>query len=186
MAKKAEPKEEIIKQTVIIIPEDDDIATISTYNRKWINKLLKLEEEGHATEVEASEEDAREFELDKSMIRIPFYREPRVYTEEQREAARERLVGVREAVQASKKKLAKKAGKGKAAPAPAPKGKPGKPAKKAKVLEPEPEDEIDDEDEDVDDEIEDEIEDEEPEVVVKRPASKKPVSKGKPVKKGKK
>lgn len=181
------------KRTIIIIPEDGDTASISTFNRKWTNRLVKLEEEGVAEEVATSIEGAREFELPKKLIRIPFNRQPREWTEEQKEEARERLAGVREAVKASKTAAAKKAGKatavkGKAgtttavatkavAAAPA-KGKakatpPPAPVKKGKKAAPIIEDEEDFEDEEgMEDEIEEPEDEELEEVVVKAPAKK--------------
>lgn len=205
-------KQHVEKRTVIIIPEDQDaLAAVSTFDRKWVNKFETHVENGHAEEVDSSVPGAREFEFERKMIRIPFHREPRSWTDEEREAARERLVGVRAAVAEQRAEAAAKAAKvakvtaktvkaaipvkGKAIAVPAP--------KKAKfVIEDEEEDddveEVDElvDEEEVDDDDYygegDEDEDEE-EVIVKKPAKKvvqkgatsKPAPKA-PAKKGKK
>lgn len=176
------PKEIVEKQTIIVIPEDEsELAEISTFNRKWINHMVELAENDLAEEVEASIDGAREFQFDRSLLRMPYYRRPREWTDEQRAVVRDRLAAVRAANLAEKEAAAPKKGK-KAAPAAEPKKtvvttkvlkttKPApkvaaKPVTKKKAPEPEPEDE------DVEDEFdEDEIDDdeEEEEVVVKQP-----------------
>lgn len=143
---------DIVKQTVIMFYEDEDTASVMTANRRWINKMVKLEEQGHAEEVEAALDGHREFEMDKSLIKIPFYRKPRVYTKAQREEARERLAKVREAVH-------------------------GKPTKKKPVRKKKPapppveEEELEEELEEIE-ELEDEDLEEEEEVVVRKPTRK--------------
>lgn len=188
MAKKAP------NQTVCVIDHDDDTLVISTVDRKWINRLSRLETDGHATELEPSIAGTREWELESvSMLRLPFHRATREWTPEQRQAVRERLAGVRDVVKtketevapAKPKKGAKPVAKTTAAktdgkvtkpttkPAPTEKKRPGRPPKSF-VVDDEteiPEDElVEDEFEDVE-ELED---DEEEEVIVKKPAGKKP------------
>lgn len=154
-----------VKETVIIVPNADEMAGILTSSRKWINRLEKLEAAGHAEEVESSVSGAREWEIDKSLIRLPFYRKPRTYTDEEREAARERLVGVRAAVQARREEDEEEA--------PKKKKKAKKKKAKPKPVEVEVEDEDEDweEDEDIEDDDLDE-DDEEEVVVVKKSKSK--------------
>ena len=122
------------KRTIIIIPEDpEEFAACNTFDRKWINKFEKHVEEGHAEEVESSVAGAREFEFERSMLRIPFYRKPREWTEDQKEEARERLAGVREAVAKQRLKTKKAATKATTA-----KGKKAAPVAKKPAAEPNP------------------------------------------------
>ena len=91
-----------VRETVIIVPDDtDEPIGLTTSNAKWIRRMEKLESAGHgAEEVESSVSGAREWELQRDLIRLPFHRNPRTWTDEQKEVARERLVGVRAAVAA--------------------------------------------------------------------------------------
>jgi len=144
------------KETYIVFNDSDEYAEVTTANRKWINRLTRLVEDGHAEEIEPHVDGARSFVLPKSLIHPPFYRKPREYTKEQIEAARERLAAVRTATQETKPKKAAKAA---AKPAPAPKAK-----KPAPVIE----EELDEEEFDdllgLDDE-----EEEDEEVMVRKP-----------------
>lgn len=206
--------------TTIEFNDGDENATITTSNRKWINRLEALAEAGHATEYESEVAGARVFEVGKGMLRMPVHRTPRSWTDEQREESRARLAGVRDRVKAQREaeasKTAKASKNGKTAETPAattkagkvakpapmpgvpdkkavkatqevaaktaagkatakPVAKPGKPATGAKAKRQVAEVELDDEeDEDVEVE-EDEDEDEAEEIVVKKPAARKPV-----------
>ena len=82
------------KETVVSV--FDDHAEVVTINRKWINKLDKLVEECHAEEIE-SDEIGQAYEMDASMVRIPFFRNPRKYTAAQKKAGLARLAAGREA-----------------------------------------------------------------------------------------
>lgn len=135
------PKEKPVRQTIVIIPEDEELAEVSTFNRRWINRMDRLTDEGKAQEVEATIDGAREWQFDKSLIKLPFARNPREWTADQRQEARERLAAVREAVKASKAPVKK--GKVSKAAAPAPTTKtlvktkakaPAAPAPKSKVV----------------------------------------------------
>lgn len=201
-----------VRQTVIVIPEDGEgMVQVSAVNRKWINRLEKLESEGRGvTEVATSVSGAREFEVERSLIPLPVYRPGphRVWTDEEREAARERFAAVREAVKAAKeeeaaaaaKKSKKTTAKPAAAPAPAASKKPAAAVAEAPAPrtgkgrdKPRPEPEpvvkskkrpVIEEPEDFEDaeELEEEEfgeEDEVEEVVVKKPAAKKPAPKRK-------
>lgn len=142
MAKVA--KAEIIRQTVLVIPQGGDRAQLSTFDRKWQNKMAAAVANGFAEEVESSVPGAMEFDFDVALIRLP-YTQPRAareYTEEELEVVRERLAGVRASVLAAKQAAAKKAGKKTAAPAP--KAAPVKAGKKPAPVE---EDEDEEEDE---------------------------------------
>jgi len=88
--------------TTIMFNDADPDVEICTANRRWINRMEQLVEQGHAEELEPTEKGHRDFAMSKKLIRIPFYRKPREWTEEQREAARERIAGVREAVAAQR------------------------------------------------------------------------------------
>lgn len=181
-------KEPVVKQTIIVLPQDaDEPAEISTFSRKWINRMNELVEMGLATEMEPAIEGATEFQFDRSLLRMPFYRKPRTWTEEQRDAARERLAGVREAVKASRK--SSKADEGedeeeeeeeaprkakKFAKQPVKQAKQvkkfGGPAKKSRQADDE---DLDlEEDEELEEEPDIELEDDDEEVVVKKPAKK--------------
>jgi len=160
-------------QTIIAIDHDEDMVEVSTNDRKWINKMIKLEEEGHAEELEASIEGNREWEAEIGLFRLPFYRKPRKYTKAQRKAAGERLGKVRAKVAAQKAADAAEAGEDEEEEAPKKKA-PAKRKKKAPVRRkkkaaPEPVEEEEVDDEDLEDEIDDDEDEEEdePEVVVK-------------------
>lgn len=163
MAKKA-------KQTVIIVPNAPEMAGISTSNAKWIRRMEKLEAEGHAEEVESSVKGAREWELPKELIRLPFFRKPRSWTEEEKEEARERLKGVRAAVKARREAEAEEEDE----PAPKKKKKAKKKAKKKRKAAPPPvEDDEEEWEDDIEDEDIDEDFDDEEEVVVKKKKKRK-------------
>ncbi len=165
-------------QTIIAIDHDEDMVEVSTNDRKWINKMIKLEDEGHAEELDASIEGNREWEAEIGLFRLPFYRKPRTYTKAQRKAAGERLAGVREKVAAKRAadadeeedEVEEEAPKKKA---PAKRKKPVRRKKKAAPEPVEEEEEVDDED--LEDEIDDDEEEEEdePEVVVKTRATRR-------------
>jgi hypothetical protein len=168
-----------MSQTFIAIDSDDDMVEVSTDDRKWINKMIKLEAEGHATEVDASIEGNREWEAEIGLFRLPFYRKPRKYTKAQRKAAGERLGAVRAKV------AAKRAADAEAeieddedeeeeeAPK-KPTRKKKAPARRKKKAAPEPVEE-DDDDEDLEDEVDDDEDEEEdePEVVVKTKSTRR-------------
>lgn len=167
------------KQTVIVIPSGDGMAGVSTSSAKWIRRMEKLEKAGHAEEVESSVEGSREWECDKKLFRLPFFRKPREWTDEQKEAARERLAGVREAVKASRGKVAKKAtaAPSKGVAAALKKGKKASaPIEEDEEIE---EEEVEIEDDDLEDELDlgEEDEDEEEEIVSKPAPTSKPKAK---------
>jgi len=170
-----------MSQTFIAIDHDEDMVEVSTNDRKWINKMIKLEDEGHAEEVEASIEGNREWEAEIGLFRLPFYRKPRKYTKKQRAEAGKRLAAVRTKVAAQRAADAEddedeeEEAPKKKAPA-----KRKKPVRRKKKAAPEPIEEEDDDDEDLEDEdIEDEIDDDEeeeedePEVVVKTKSTRR-------------
>ena len=95
------------KQTVITISEDN-MAEVSTTNRKWLKRLANLTDQGFAEEIESAM-IGKTFRFDAKLLRLPFYREPREYTAEQRNAARDRLAKVREKAATKRAKAAVKA-----------------------------------------------------------------------------
>lgn len=145
-----------IRRTVIVLPDDpDQNAGISSYARKVHRKMEGFVQAGVAEEVESSVEGAREWEFARDMVRLPVHRTPREWTDEQKEEARERLQGVRDAVKSAKELASKKLKKTAAAPTPVAKKTF---TKKAKAVEPEPEDEDEEEVEEEADPDEDEDE----------------------------
>lgn len=100
------PKTKQERITTVIFNDADSTAEISTGNLKWLHRMDRLVAEGYATEVPVAEGEDRTFEVSKTTLRIPFHRVPRSWTEEQREAARERLAAVREKVKAQRALLA--------------------------------------------------------------------------------
>jgi hypothetical protein len=86
------------KETVVSIYSDGMVEIITT-SRKWINRMDKLVEEGHAEPVE-SDAIGQVYRMDASLFKMPFYRKPREWTEEQKQAARERLAKAREQAKA--------------------------------------------------------------------------------------
>ncbi len=93
---------DIVRQTVVIIPDrGNGKVEVSTFNKKWQNRMELLVEQGVATEVQTSVEGAREWEMDQSAVHLPGHKAGgRVWTEEQRDAQREaasaRLAAARE------------------------------------------------------------------------------------------
>ncbi len=165
-----------MSQTVVAIDHDEDMVEVSTNDRKWINKMVKLEAEGHATEVDSEIEGNREWEAEIGLFRLPFYRKPRTYTKKQRADAAKRLGSVRKKVAAKRAADAEdEEDEEEEAPVkkPARKKKVATRRKKKAVPEPVEEEEVDDED--IEDEIdEDEDEEEaEPEVVVKTKSTRR-------------
>ena len=154
------------RETIVNFMESEDTMQIYTCNRKWKNKLKAMGFEPDETDKIGGELYE---EVPRNFLQL---RKPRTLSEEDKEAARERLAAARKAAGIGEfRPKAKKAKKGKKAP---------------KVEEPE-EDEDDEEEEDVDDEDEDDDEDEEVEVVRrKRPAKKAAPAAKKPVKKTRK
>ena len=164
-------------QTIIAIDHEEEMVEVSTNDRKWINKMIKLEGEGHAEELEASIEGNREWEAEIGLFRLPFYRKPRTYTKAQRKAAGERLGKVRAKVAAQRAADAEdeedevEEAPKKKAPA---KRKKKAPVRRKKKAAPEPVEEEEVDDEDLEDEIDDDEEEEdEPEVVVKTKSTRR-------------
>jgi hypothetical protein len=86
-AKSNTPKHVVTVVTIF----SDGTAEVSTTNRKWANRLAKLEQKGYAQEVESATM-GRHFVLEANMFRPPFHREnTREWTDEEREAARVRF-----------------------------------------------------------------------------------------------
>ena len=165
-----------MSQTIIVIDHDEDMVEVSTNDRKWINKMIKLEEEGHAEEVEASIEGNREWEAEIGLFRLPYFRKARTYTKKQRAEAGKRLAGVREKVAAQRAADAEdEEDEEEEAPKKKAPAKRKKPVRRKKKVAPKPVEEEEVDDEDLEDEIDDDEDEEEdePEVVVKTKSTRR-------------
>lgn len=83
------------KETIINFNEDEKTADIFTYNKKMINRLLKLCEqfpELFKEKINTNNDGSKTFEIPKKYVSI---RTPRFLTEEQKEVIKDRFLKIK-------------------------------------------------------------------------------------------
>jgi hypothetical protein len=86
------------KETIVTIYTDDTVEVVTT-STKWSNRMDQLVADGHAEEIE-TDMTGKAYRMGADLLKMPFYRKPREWTEEQKQAARERLAKAREQAKA--------------------------------------------------------------------------------------
>lgn len=87
----------IEKETKITFNEKETTATIRTYSRKWknrLNALCEAEPESYKLVEEEDKNGGATYFVDKK--RLPLPHKKRTVSEEQKQAARDRLTAIRE------------------------------------------------------------------------------------------
>lgn len=77
------------RETIIIFNEADDMATVDTCNRGWINKLDKLVASNPKIVEGRTDEHSKRYLLPKSWVKI---RAPREISDEERSVLRQRAI----------------------------------------------------------------------------------------------
>lgn len=81
------------RETIILMNDAENTANISTYQRHWIARLLKIaEEKPNEVTIVKKEEDYLEIIVPNKYVKV---RPPRFVSDEQREAASKRLAEYR-------------------------------------------------------------------------------------------
>lgn len=153
------------KETVVVFNEADEDAEVSTYNRRWVNRLNELVELEVAEELEDEAEEAgsRTFLMPKRLLFPRKPRKQREWTDEQRAEVGARFAAAREEAEEEEEEAPapKRRARAKAKPKAKPKAKKRATKRKAVVVEEE------------DDDYEDFDEEEEEETVVQKPARRR-------------
>lgn len=77
------------RETIIIFNEADDMATVDTCNRGWINKLDKLVASNPKIVEGRTDEHSKRYLLPKSWVKV---RAPREISDEERSVLRQRAI----------------------------------------------------------------------------------------------
>ena len=77
------------RETIIVFNEADDMATVDTCNRGWINKLDKLVASNPKIVEGRTDEHSKRYLLPKSWIKV---RAPREISEQERAVLRQRAI----------------------------------------------------------------------------------------------
>jgi hypothetical protein len=81
------------KETYINFNDEEDFAVVCTYNNAWLRSMDSLASEKSEVEVMRRTEDYGEYRVPKKWVKV---RPPRKMSDEQKQAAAERLRKVRE------------------------------------------------------------------------------------------